>query len=148
MASARRPSSDVGAGRYSSSPPSAVTRSPALTLSASCSIVGIIKPCVSVERRQADLAGVSVERPEPFEFLRSQIVPDIVAQVLLGDRLPGRIVRVIRTCDAVGVGDTGVTRALQQDDLFGGDRGGPARPYGIDKRKAGGGCPQLAKVDL
>src|SRR5438552_15140185 len=109
-ASASRPRSGVGAERYSSSASSALMRAPARTLSASPVMLGMIKPQRSVERREVELRGVLVERPQALELVVAEKVLNIIAQVPPGDRFARRIVRIIGARHIGGMRDACVAR--------------------------------------
>src|SRR5437868_14132644 len=101
---------------------SGATRAPARTLSASAVMLCMIDAQRSVERREAELARVRIERPQAFDLRVSQKVPDIIAQIPARDRLPADVVGIVRRGDFVGVPSAGVARALQRLGVLGADR--------------------------
>src|SRR3989442_7994798 len=134
-ASARRPSSAVGAWRYRSSASSALTRAPARTLSASPVMLGMIKAQRSVERHEVELRSVFVERPQTLELVVAEEVLNIIAQVPPGDRFARRIVRKVGARHIGGMRDALVPSVLQRLNLLRRHGIGPPRPECIHKRK-------------
>src|SRR5205823_3720746 len=147
-ASARRPSSAVGAWRYRSSASSAPTRSPARTLSASPVTLGMIKAQRSVERREVELRGVLVERPQALELVVAKKVLNIIAQVPPGDRFARRIVRIVGARHIGGMRDARVARTLQRLNLLRRHGVRPSSPEGVDERQTGRPRPQRTEVEL
>src|SRR5262249_33661615 len=123
--SASAPSSGNGARSYSSSASAALSRPPALTLSARSLIVGIVKSQRPVEVGQTELAGVPVKGLQPLELLAAEDVLDIIAQVAARHRLTRRVVRIVGRGDGVRLRHPFVARALQQPHVPWRERTGP-----------------------
>src|SRR5574338_1551940 len=148
ISSARRPRSGSGACSNRWTAFSADTRSPARILSVSSGIVVMIETDRSRVVGKAELGGVAVERLQPLEFLTTQDVPDIIAQVSPRDRLTAAVTRVIAVGHVVGMRDPLVACVPQGGGVGRRYRVRPAHPARVDERQACHLPPRFAEIDL
>src|SRR3989454_9616758 len=147
-ASANRPSSAVGACRYSSSASSPRRRSPARTLSDSPVMFGMVEIHRAFVRDQPELIRVHVESPEPLELLPAEKVPNIMSQVPAGRSLTLGTVRKVRTGDSVYVRDALVSSALERFGVGRLDGVRPTGPERVHEGQSGHRRPRFTEVDL